>query len=62
MGFFDKFSGKAVDPVCKMKVDKAKPPGGTSSHGSETYYFCGPGCKRQFEADPHKWLGADHHH
>lgn len=62
MGFLDKISGKAEDPVCKMSVDKGNPRGGTSSHGKDKFYFCSPGCKSKFDADPHRYLGAHHHH
>ena len=46
----------AIDPVCKMVVDKANPPGGTAEHESETYYFCSTGCQHSFVADPAKFL------
>ena len=46
----------AIDPVCKMEVDTANPPGGKTEHGGQTYYFCAPGCKRMFERDPDKYL------
>ncbi len=43
--------GIAIDPVCKMEVDVA-----TAVYRSEydgvTYYFCAPGCKRGFDANP----------
>ena len=41
----------AIDPVCGMTVDEATAPAKTE-HGGRTYYFCAPGCKRRFEADP----------
>ncbi|MBP2146030.1 YHS domain-containing protein [Methanofollis sp. W23] len=44
-----------IDPVCKMEVDPA-----TAKHTTEyrgkTYYFCAPGCKKAFEAEPEKYL------
>ncbi len=46
----------ATDPVCKMTVDKANPPGGTAEHEGETYYFCAPGCRETFKSDPAKYL------
>ena len=61
MGFLDKLA-KAEDPVCKMKVPKVNPPGGSAKHGAETYYFCAPSCRTQFLADPHKYLPHGHHH
>lgn len=40
---------EAVDPVCGMTVavSAAKE---KVVHGGETYYFCGPHCRKQFEA------------
>lgn len=72
MGLFDRLFGKrepdnvvgmgmATDPVCHMQVDTRSPPGGTSAHGATTYYFCSPGCKTQFDADPHRYLGPHSH-
>ena len=54
-------AGTAIDPVCHMTVDVRSPPGGASQHGAQTYYFCSPGCKRSFDADPHKFLGPHAH-
>lgn len=41
----------AIDPVCGMTVDDAAAPATATFRGT-TYYFCAPGCKRTFEADP----------
>jgi YHS domain-containing protein len=45
---------EATDPACGMRVEIP-----TSRHsteyGGETYYFCGPGCKRTFEGEPPKY-------
>ncbi|MGH7260761.1 MAG: YHS domain-containing protein, partial [Nitrospiraceae bacterium] len=30
----------------------------TTVYNGTTYYFCAPGCKRRFEADPEKILQA----
>jgi len=46
----------AIDPVCGMTVDEATAPA-RSVHRGTTYYFCAPGCKRTFEADPEAVLG-----
>jgi len=47
----------AKDVVCGMDVDEA-----TAVHKSEyqgkTYYFCASGCKRSFDKEPEKYLGA----
>jgi uncharacterized membrane protein YraQ (UPF0718 family)/YHS domain-containing protein len=45
----------AKDPVCGMTVDKDKTPH-RSEHGGKTYYFCGAGCKRRFDAEPHAFV------
>ncbi len=41
----------ALDPVCGMTVDERTAPA-TSLYQGQTYYFCAPGCKRRFDADP----------
>jgi Cu+-exporting ATPase len=46
-----------IDPVCGMKVLPEKA-AGTADHAGRTWYFCGLGCKRKFEADPHKYDGS----
>jgi len=48
----------ATDPVCKMQVDEANPPGGKTEHRGQTYYFCGAGCKRAFEGNPASFVKA----
>jgi YHS domain-containing protein len=45
----------ARDPVCGMTVDRRRTPH-HSVVGGRTVYFCGPGCKRKFEADPDAYL------
>jgi uncharacterized protein len=63
----------ATDPVCGMKVDRAKAV--TKELGGETHYLCSDHCLHAFEADPNKYLHdpaaieheraahpADHHH
>jgi Cu+-exporting ATPase len=42
------------DVVCGMNVDPAKA-AGTSTHQGKTYYFCSPGCKTKFDADPGRY-------
>ena len=46
----------AIDPICKMEVDTDNPNGGSSEYNGTTYYFCAPGCKVAFEAEPEKYL------
>ena len=48
----------AIDPICKMTVPKADPPGGSAEHDGETYYFCAPGCRTAFLQDPAQFLQA----
>ena len=40
-----------VDPVCKMLVTPETAAGKYDYNGN-TYYFCNPGCKTRFAADP----------
>ncbi len=47
----------AIDPVCKMDVDE-KTAAATSEYKGVTYYFCAPGCKKAFDADPEKYLSG----
>ncbi len=51
-------SASATDPVCDMKVDTRKPPGGTHDHDGETYYFCGAGCRVVFSREPESFLSG----
>jgi YHS domain-containing protein len=45
----------ALDPVCGMTVDRA---GATltSDYRGNTVYFCAPGCKREFDKAPEKYI------
>lgn len=49
------------DPVCGMDVDP-KTAAGQSEYKGQTYYFCAPGCKKSFDADPEKYIGTSHEH
>ena len=49
----DIHSGK--DPVCGMDVDPAQAKH-RALHAGQAYYFCGAGCKTEFEADPARFL------
>ncbi len=46
---------KATDPVCGMTVDP-RSARASAEHGGITYYFCCPGCRDKFLADPQKYL------
>jgi len=39
-----------------MSVDPSHPGGGTHIHAGTTYYFCNPGCRKKFKADPDRYL------
>lgn len=45
------------DVVCGMDIDSATA-AAKSEYGGETYYFCAPGCKKDFDRDPKKYAGA----
>jgi uncharacterized membrane protein YraQ (UPF0718 family)/YHS domain-containing protein len=45
-----------TDPVCGMKVDRAKAL--TADYGGHTYYFCSPHCREAFEAGPDSYAGG----
>jgi Cu+-exporting ATPase len=45
----------ATDPVCGMTVDPATARH-KYEHGGRTYYFCAPGCRSAFAADPERYL------
>jgi YHS domain-containing protein len=44
----------AMDPICKMQVDE-KTAKYKSAYKGKTYYFCAPGCKKEFESNPEKY-------
>ncbi len=46
----------AKDPVCGMDVDEKTAPA-KSEYNGKTYYFCAPGCKREFDKNPEKYVG-----
>ena len=50
---------KAEDPVCHMQVNKKNPARGTWEFSGQPYYFCGPGCNRAFQKDPHGFLSGE---
>lgn len=49
-----------TDPVCGMEVDPGTAQH-TSIHRGKTYYFCAPGCKRQFDRQPEEFTGPSAH-
>lgn len=44
------------DPVCGMDVDPKTAL--STAHEGKTYYFCSPGCKKQFEDNPTRYAKA----
>lgn len=46
---------RAIDPVCKMTVDRERATW-KSVHNGEDYYFCAKGCKTAFDKDPERYL------
>ena len=53
--FINEVISMAIDPICKMEVDEATAKF-TSEFKGNTYYFCAPGCKTEFEANPEKYV------
>jgi YHS domain-containing protein len=47
----------AKDLVCDMDVDEKTAKWKTVYKG-KTYYFCAPGCKKEFEANPEQFIGG----
>jgi nitroreductase/YHS domain-containing protein len=47
----------AIDPVCHMEVDTATAHY-TTDYGGQIYYFCAPGCKTAFDADPAAYVST----
>ncbi len=52
----------AVDPVCGMTVnpDDARDRGLHVRHENVDYFFCGKGCKLDFQEDPARYLAPDY--
>jgi Cu+-exporting ATPase len=49
----------AIDPVCGMRV-VVEGAQHVSEHDGTTYYFCGKGCRLDFEEDPERYLAPDY--
>ena len=47
----------AKDPVCGMECDE-KTAAAKSEYKGKTYYFCAPGCKKTFDANPARYVGG----
>ncbi|HTX61875.1 MAG TPA: YHS domain-containing protein [Methanobacterium sp.] len=48
----------AIDPICKMEVDEQEAKW-FSKYKGKNYYFCAPGCKKQFDENPDKYADKD---
>jgi len=44
-----------IDPVCRMKIDTETADENIDYNG-QTYLFCSPYCRMEFEFDPGKFL------
>ncbi len=44
-----------IDPICKMEVDE-KTAKFKSEYKEKAYYFCAPGCKKEFDDNPEKYI------
>jgi YHS domain-containing protein len=49
-----------TDPVCGMKVDRAKAV--TTEHDGQTHAFCSAHCRDAFLADPGRYTDSTRHH
>ena len=55
-GGFKELAGIAVDPVCKMSVEKDTAV--TGRLNGMTYYFCSRGCEAEFLSGPEEFVAA----
>jgi P-type Cu+ transporter len=49
--------GRVTDPVCGMRIDPARAPGGSADHDGRRYFFCSARCHDRFVADPAAFVG-----
>jgi Cu+-exporting ATPase len=52
----DHRAAREKDPVCGMDVIPGEAAGGSAEHAGHTYWFCNPGCRERFVADPGRYL------
>jgi Cu+-exporting ATPase len=52
----DHRAAREKDPVCGMDVIPGHAAGGSAEHAGHTYWFCYPGCREKFVADPGRYL------
>lgn len=48
------------DLVCGMEVDP-KTAANKSEYKGQMYYFCSPGCKKDFDKEPEKYITTEEH-
>ena len=55
-------ANEVIDVVCGMTVDPetARAKGLHSTYRDTDYFFCGRGCKLEFDEDPEKYLDPAH--
>ena len=58
--FLDEVISMEIDPVCGMEVDP-KTATWKSTYQGKTYFFCSPGCKREFDKEPQKFINGGMH-
>lgn len=46
---------KTQDPVCGMKIEVDES-ADKSEYNGKVFYFCAPGCKKLFDANPEKYV------
>src|SRR6266481_3739028 len=51
-----RISPEMLDPVCGMQVNETTA-SAKSEYNGKAYYFCSPGCKVRFDANPEACLG-----
>jgi YHS domain-containing protein len=51
----------AIDPVCKMEVNKLTAKF-KSTYNDKILYFCSAGCKKEFDDNPEKYIKKSDKH
>ncbi len=46
------------DVVCGMQIVPGMADGGSAEHNAQTYWFCSPGCRQKFVAEPSRYVEA----
>ena len=48
----------AIDPICKMEVNKLTAKF-KSTYNDKILYFCSAGCKKEFDDNPEKYISKE---